>query len=346
MDPLFVRIWRLFIFLCLIGIYSTTLAQKNDTVYFLNGDKITGEIKSFKYGYMTYKTYGVSTVKIKLDKIATFHSKKNFEIIFKEGRRRYGSFSKADLEKFVNIVTMNDTILTPLQEVVEITPIKNRFWKRLSGSVDLGYSYTKASTVSQLNFSSEVKYQQKNYFTDLQLNVNITDQEDRDRTDKNDVTLSFYRRLKKSWFGLGTFSAERNSELGIDLRLQGGLGVGNELIHTNSNNLMAALGIMVNKEWSSDSTEAKINVDGSAGFVYRVFRFKDPEIDITNTFTTFPSLTVSGRWRVNYDIKIKIEIINDLYFSLSFYDNYDSKPPSADASNNDYGVTTSLGYTF
>ncbi len=155
-----------------------------------------------------------------------------------------------------------------------------------------------------------------------------------------------YRRLKKSWFGLGTFSAERNSELGIDLRLQGGLGGGNELIHTNSNNLMTALGIMVNKEWSSDSTDAQINVDGFAGFSYRLFRFKDPEIDITSTFTTYPSLTVSNRWRVNFDIKVKIEIIADMYFSLSFYDNYDSKPPSYDAANNDFGVTTSIGYSF
>ncbi len=197
MDTVVTTIWRIFIVICLVAIYSTTLAQKNDTVYFLNGDKITGEIKGFKFGYMTYKTYGVSTVSIKHDKIATFHSKKNFEIVYKDGIRRYGSFIAAELDQFVNIVTMNDTMLTPLQEVVEITPIKNRFWKRLSGSFDLGYSYTKASTVSQLNFSSEVKYQQKNYYTDLQLNLNITDQDDRDRTDKNDVTIIIVSKIKE-----------------------------------------------------------------------------------------------------------------------------------------------------
>jgi len=341
-----IKYLQIFLFFAFIIVVSTATAQKNDTVYFLNGDRVSGEIKSYKYGYMNYKTYGVSTVDIKYDKIATFYSNKNYEIIFKDGRRRFGSFAKSHLDQFVNIVTTNDTILTPLIEVIEITPIKNRFWKRLSGNVDLGYSYSKASTVSQLNFSSNLKYQQKNYFTRLQLNSNITDQKNQDRTDKNDASLSIYRRLKKSWFGLGTFSSERNSELGLDLRLQGGLGVGNEIVHTNSNNLLAALGVMVNKEWSTDTTEARVNVDGFVGVSYRLFRFKDPEIDITSNFITYPSFTVKNRWRINFDIKVKIEIINDMYFSLSFYDNYDSEPASDAASNNDFGVTTSLGYSF
>ncbi len=346
MNALIVKLWQIFLLLSFVFFLTTVSAQKNDTVFFLNGDRISGEIKDFQYGYLTYKTYGVSTVSIKYDKIATFFSNKDFEIIFKDGRRRFGSFATSHLDQFVNIVTTNDTLLTPLVEVVEITPIKKRFWKRLSGNVDLGYSYTKASTLSHLNFSSNLKYQQKNYFTRLQLNSNITDQKNQDRADKNDATLTIYRRLKKSWFGLGTFSSERNSELGLDLRLQGGLGVGNEIVHTNSNNLLAALGVMVNKEWSSDTTEARVNVDGFVGVAYRLFRFKDPEIDITSNVTAYPSFTVKNRWRINFDIKVKIEIINDMYFSLSFYDNYDSKPASDAASNNDFGATTSLGYSF
>ncbi len=70
----------------------SSFAQKDDTLYFLNGDRISGEIKQYKYGFLTYKTYGVSTVKVKYEKISTFYSKKNFDILFKDGRRRFGSF--------------------------------------------------------------------------------------------------------------------------------------------------------------------------------------------------------------------------------------------------------------
>jgi len=346
MDQFNLKYLQLFLLFIFVVIGSTAFAQKNDTVYFLNDDRISGEIKSYKYGYMNYKTYGVSTVDIKYDKIATFYSGKNFEIIFKDGRRRFGSFAKSNLDQFVNIVTTNDTLLTPIIEVVEITPIKNKFWKRMGGNVDLGYSYTKASTLSQVTFSSRIKYQQKNYFSELTLNSNISDQTDKEQTNKSDAKISVYRRLKKSWFAMGGIGTERNSELGLDLRVQGSLGGGNEIVHTNSNNLLIGLGIVVNKEWSADSTDARQNIDGLFALNYRLFIFKDPSIDITSSFSTYPSFTVKNRWRVDFDIKVKIEIISDLYFSLSFYDNFDSKPTSETASNNDYSFTTSIGYTF
>ena len=341
-----IRYLQFFLLFTLVLFVLPASAQKNDTLYFLNGDRISGEIKQYKYGFMTYKTYGVSTVQVKYDKIATFYSQKDFEIILKDGRRRFGSLDTSSLKQYVNIIITNDTLLTPLIEIVEITPIKNSFLKRMDGNVELGYSYSKASTVSQLTFSGEVKYIHRNYFTKLKANSNYTDQSDKDEIRKNDATLSFYRRLRKSWFGVGEMSGEQNSELGLDLRLQAGIGIGNEIVHTNSNNLLAAAGIVVNKEWPSDTSATRQNTDAFASLSYRLFRFKDPDIDITSNLTTYPSLTVKDRWRINYDIKIKIEIVNDLYFSLSFYINYDSKPPSETAAKDDYSIITSIGYSF
>ena len=66
--------------------HNTANAQKDDTLYFLNGDRISGEILQYQYGYLKYKTYGVSTVNVKYDKMSTFYSKKSFDILFKDGR--------------------------------------------------------------------------------------------------------------------------------------------------------------------------------------------------------------------------------------------------------------------
>ena len=335
-----------YLILSLVLMSNLLVAQKNDTLYFLNGDRISGEIKQYRYGYLTYKTYGVSTVQVKYDKINTFYSQKSFEIILNDGRRRFGSIDTSSLKQYVNIVITNNRLLTPLIEIVEITPIKNSFFKRIDGNVDLGYSYKKATTISQITFSGNVKYTHRNYFAELKANSNYTEQSDQDETRKNDASLAFYRRLRKSWFGVGSMSGEQNSELGLDLRLQAGLGIGNEIIHTNSNNLLAATGIMVNKEWSADTSVTRQNIDAFASLAYRLFRFKDPDIDITSNFTAFPSLTVKDRWRINYDIKVKIEIVDDLYFSLSYYINYDSKPTSETAAKDDYSITTSVGYSF
>ena len=40
------------------------------------------------------------------------------------------------------------------------------------------------------------------------------------------------------------------------------------------------------------------------------------------------------------------EIVTDFYLDLSFYQSYDSDPPDAAAEKTDYGVITSLGYSF
>jgi len=325
-----------------------SMAQKNDTLYFLNKDRISGEIKHYKYGFLTYKTYGVSTVNVKYNKISTFYSRKYFDILLANGIRRFGSFDTSNIPQFVNIITTNDTLMTPLMEIVEFTPIKNRFWSRINGSVDLGFSYTKANTLSQLTFSSDLNYTERDYFAALSLYSLNSVQTDLDnsRTKKNDATLTFYRRIKGNWFGLGTGSTEQNTELGLNLRVQGGAGISNEMLHTNSNNLLVSTGIVVNKEWSVDTTFSRINVDAYGSLQYRLFRFNEPEIDISSNAIVYPSITVANRWRLNYDIKFKIEIVSDMYLSFSFYISYDSKPPSQAAEHTDYSFTSTFGYSF
>jgi hypothetical protein len=61
--------------------------------------------------------------------------------------------------------------------------------------------------------------------------------------------------------------------------------------------------------------------------------------------TVFPSITDAGRVRADLEIGLRRELVTDLFIELSVYDSYDSKPPE-DGTDNDYGIVTSLGYTF
>jgi len=330
----------------ILFVVSNIQAQKNDTLYFMNGDRISGEIKQYKYGYLTYKTYGVSTVKVKHDKISTFFSKKSFDILLSNGRRWFGSFDTSYMEQYVNIATTNDTIFTPLIEIVEIMPIKSGFWRKLSGNADIGYSYSKANLLSQFSAGGNVRYLQRKFHVDLKVSSLNTLQEEKDDVLNNEVSLAYYRRIKDNWFAGTGLSADQNTELGIELRIQSSFVIGNEVIHTNSNNLLIYSGLVINKEYSADTTFSRWNLDGVGALSYRLFRFHEPEINITSDLSAFPSITVPGRYRVNFSISAKIEIISDMYFNLSFYENYDSKPPSETAANSDYHITTSIGYTF
>jgi hypothetical protein len=53
-----------------------------------------------------------------------------------------------------------------------------------------------------------------------------------------------------------------------------------------------------------------------------------------------------GRYRLQVNGQARIEILNDLYWSLSVYESFDSEPPSETSRRNDFGITTSIGWSF
>jgi hypothetical protein len=88
------------------------------------------------------------------------------------------------------------------------------------------------------------------------------------------------------------------------------------------------------------------SVEGVLTTSFRIFRYDFPETDIGGSLSVLPSLTQSGRVRAEGDLRAKYEFIDDLYFELKLYGSYDSSPPLADSEQTDYGLTTSLGYSF
>jgi hypothetical protein len=324
---------------------ETLLAEKTDTVYLYNGDRITGEIKRLEYGILFLKTDGLGTLNIEFDRIRTFYSKHQFIIQLENGLRFYGSLDTSNTPGYITLLVNEFRIPEPIEDIVEIYPVKNRFWKRLDGAIDLGYSYSKASTVSQLNFSGHIDYRVQKSFTKISGSSTITDQQDRDRIRNQDYSVSFWRFFKNRWFA-GVFSgAQQNTELGTDYRFYGGLGSGRDLVHTNRNVLSGIIGFLVSTEKSQGDSIIQ-SVEGVMQLNYRLFKFNDPEIDVTSYFNYFPSITSAGRHRLEYQVKARIELFNDFYFGLTYYDNYDSKPLDPTAEKNDWGITTSIGYSW
>ena len=45
-------------------------------------------------------------------------------------------------------------------------------------------------------------------------------------------------------------------------------------------------------------------------------------------------------------LSLRWELINDLFWDLNYYNTLDSNPPSGSESTNDYGIVTSIGYSF
>jgi hypothetical protein len=331
-----------FLILLSFCISASLLAQKEDHVKLKNGSDIIGEVKELRLGKLQYSTDDMSTVYIEWEKIVALKSKNYFQIEREDGIRFYGSIDTDSTTG--KLLVLLDTTTVPLDfiRVVRINRIKIGFWSRLNASLSLGFNYTKASEVAQLNFSGNADYRTRKNSTDLKFSSILTAQKSKENTQQGNITLTQMRYLVKKWFLSGNVSLQTNSELGIDLRFLLGAGPGLGLIRSNKSDLATLAGLVFNREWSANKSDAQSTLEGYAAFKFKRFRYEKPELDWDTSFIIYPSLTPIGRIRSSFDTKLKWEIIRKFYWNLTFTFSSDSKPPQG-AAKTDWSIVLSFG---
>jgi hypothetical protein len=185
----------------------------------------------------------------------------------------------------------------------------------------------------------------ENYATRFDMTSILSDQ-DEVISKNNDIGINVTRYFPGKWFARAETKYQQNTELDLDSRVQGGLGSGYDIVRSNSQRLYGLAGLLGNRESTIDSSLVSYNLELLFSVQYKWFKYRSPKIDITSGFNLFPSLTTGGRVRFEYDLSAKIEILKDLYLSLTIYENYDNNPSASASSKNDWGIITSLGYTF
>src|SRR5262245_41602132 len=128
-------------------------AQKTDSVWIRNGDRITGEVKSLSRALLKYSTDDLGTIYIEWDNVARISSPQTFEVQITSGHKFYGSLGQLPNGR----VTVGlDTLR--LSQIVVMAPIRQTFVARLDGYLDLGFSYQKANKTLQLTSGFKVVY--------------------------------------------------------------------------------------------------------------------------------------------------------------------------------------------
>jgi hypothetical protein len=326
----------------------TFAAPKTDIVTFLNGDRLTGEIKNLEKGRLELSTTTAGTVFIEWDKVASVETNQYLSVETSSGNRYFGNLPKGvdsgSLRVRVEGEPEGQTLA--LAEVVRIEPIaQGDFLKRLDGYVSVGFNYTKADNETQFNFSGGVNSRNEVRQWSVDATTTVNAQSNDNTSSMYDVTVGNRRFLRDRWF-LPTFAtAQGNDELGLNLRTVAGGGLGRFLVQNTSAEWAAFAGLAAARE-NFVQEPVRNSIEGVAGTQYSYFRYDTPKRSIDATVAVFPSITESGRLRAEADVNSRVELVEDLFFELSFYGSYDSDADPSAASNSDYGVVTSLGYSF
>ncbi len=324
---------------------ASSLAQKTDILVLKNGDEITGEIKLLERGKLSYKTDAMSTLSIEWDEVVGLTSVHIYLFELQGGNKYFGTLLQPKREGILAVGVLGSVQDIDLDRVVSIKPIKQTFWTRLNGSFSLGFSFTKASQVAQLTVDGKVRYRGRTQETSIGLNSIVTSKEDDQITQRFDIDLSHSRLLEHKWVINTTGLAQRNDELGLDLRVSLIPAMRYHLVQTNASTLAFGAGLSLNREWASDGTETN-NLEGALSVNYELFFYNTPKTDLTVSLDVYPSLTTSGRVRSDFGISLRRELFKDFFWNLTFNQSRDSKPAAEGAATNDYSIVTSLGWSF
>lgn len=316
---------------------ATAMAQKTDKVYLKDGDSFTGEIYYLKYAQLNFNMTSTGTVNIKWVEVVKLSSDKTFQVTLQHGQIFIAKLDSVFFEK-------NNLLL---DEIAEIVQIKDNFFRNLVGSVGLGFNYTKSNNILQLNFNSSTTYIKPKAEISLVLNSIISNYSGDSLISKNqDATISVLRHLSHNYNLFSSLGWQQNTQLGLANRFIIAAGGGKTFLSDNEQRLLTGTGLSYNIEESGQSNEYTSNLEAVAGIKYKRFRYLTPKISIDASYNIYAGLTDWGRIRMNFNLDTKYEVFKDFNIGLTFYDNYDNRPPAGAASQNDFGINFTLGYSF
>ncbi|MGA8270726.1 MAG: DUF481 domain-containing protein, partial [Candidatus Sulfotelmatobacter sp.] len=143
--------------------------------------------------------------------------------------------------------------------------------------------------------------------------------------------------------GLGDFL--HSSQQDLNLRTTLGGGYGRYWVRTDHNSLVWLAGAVYTHEnfdaYSGQPSDQ--NVEALVGLEYQLFRFD--RYSTQSQLLIYPGLSDYGRIRATTNTTFSVKLTNNFHTEFSFWDNFDSSPPSS-AKRNELGVSNSIGWTF
>lgn len=336
----------LFILGLFLVLTSAVQAARTDTVYLYNGDRITGEIKYLRDNKLSFKTDRAGTISVEWPSVTRIYSNSYFDILTTSNERLFGRLLYADSAKSVVIELGSFSVTKSLIDIVAIDPVKSGFLNQLTGTISLSGSYTKSNKNLQLNGGFDIAHRTRKYQNGIKANTVITSNDNQDQTQRTDASYSVNRLFNSPWFVAGALSYQRNTGLNINARYQLFGGGGYFFLLKPGKDFSATTGISANYEESYEEPITYTqNLEYAAAIRYHQFKFRNPQFDILTSLITYTSLNVPGRFRFDLEVVFLWEIFNDFKWNVTFYNNFDSKPPGGDGVANDWNLLTGITYT-
>jgi len=337
------------ILILVLLIFAVTVSAQTDSLIFRNGNYIVGEVKSMDKNVVTVKTpYSDKDFNIKWNRIKEIYTNTYFLISLSDGSRYNGTIMAREPGRVTVLTDEKDSIEVNLIDIVYLDDLDKGFWHQINFSIDLGLNLTKANNFQQFTTNSVLGYTAKRWNIRATYNVLFSQQDSTEDIQRQDASISYRYFLPKDWYPLISANFLSNTEQLLDLRATWMIGMGKYVVHTNKAYWGFSAGTNYNNEQFTPApdgtqTDDRQSWEGFIGTELNMFNIGD--LDLLTNIVAYPSMTESGRWRVDYNIETKYEMWfdDDFYIRLGFSLNYDNQPAGG-ASDMDYVFQTGFGW--
>lgn len=327
--------------------------DKTDILVMKNGDRVQCEVKGLDAGVLYVGLdWADGTVSVDWTKVASLESTQLFVVRTSGGNVYTGPLKtpKTEADRPVTIqvfIAPEQPVTINRAEVVGMVATSDKFWERFNGAVSFGSIYSKANTSAQYNLGSQTSYVREHWNAGVNYQSNLSTASGGSTSTRNSVALGYEHLFRnENWFyaGLGNFLQSQEQDISLQTTLGGG--VGRFLKNTDK----VSISVLGGGAWQATSynvavsSAAKQNV--AAALIYgnlKFFKFSKTSLSLSGTVT--PALSDPGRVRFDTNAAYYIKIFGDLKWNISFYGNWDNRPPYG-VSGSDYGSSSGLSWTY
>ena len=321
-------------------------AEKTDRILVTNGTEIIGEVKSLEHGRLRVSTDYMGTVRMDWEQIAKVESELVFEVEVRDGQRHFGQLAASDEDRVLIVRGDDDTVRLPFSEVLIIHQTKTSRLGKIDAQISVGFSFNQGSDVTQGTFDGSVERRTKRFSSHLGLLAIVNDTGDQTFTREN-LSYTILRHLRRAtWTYDASATMQANEDLGLERRWLVRSSALRRVLRTDVRELSLGLGLAASSESYTGREPGETSLESTFSLRYAAFHFDDPELEVSVKFTLFPSLSSSGRVRLELRSDVRRELIDDLFWGLSIYESYDSDPVGEGAAHNDLVLTASLGWKY
>ncbi len=325
----------------LISLLPLLTYSQNDSIWTKNNALLVGELKTLSKSVLTLKTsYSDKDFKIDFNEVTKLSTQNLYVINLTDGSRYTGQLKYNSSGKL--LIVYANTILRELtiENIIELSEIDEKFWKRFTGALDVGFNLAKTNNNKQLTFAGNLKYTSDRWNTKFAFNVLYSDQDNVDKIERKEISLSGQRFIEK-WFLSVDVAYLSSTELGIKNRINPGFGLGRNIVTTNKLYWLAGVGINYNIEEYFDASLNKESTELRLLTQFEMYNYED--LSLFTKVLGYPSLSEKGRFRLDYNLVLKYDLPLDFYIKAEFTLNYDNQPAVA-GSYSDYVFSSGIGW--